>query len=376
LISVLLEELLQRSPDLGTPAMILIDVHGEYRFLKQKIPSSEDHCMDEIQRKIQNYNASFLQVGVSDLSAYDFQRYQPGISIPQLRELRKVIKICRKKFIYSRKNDKLVADTALPMGYEIPDLIEELQLNPDINTKTRETLIGWLEDLNHLGIFGRYKSPSLNDFVRVGELSVIDFSSMISMRKKQILLHYFTNSIFKARRNNIISPFILFLEEAHNFLPETGGKSAIAKGILETLAREGRKFFAQLVMVSQRPVHLSTTALSQCNTQIIMRVTNPYDLNHIKSTSESITSESMGIISSLPTGNALIIGAASNYPVFVKIRNRSFPNIAGETSLSEVAKRYVKKSHQILLEATKLEQYHEEYFHSYLYDQKSFEIKE
>ena len=59
---------------------------------------------------------------------------------------------------------------------------------------------------------------------------------------------------------------------------------------------------------------MSTTALSQCNTQIIMPITNPYDLDHIKATSEALSKDSMRIITTLPTGNALVMGAALNYP--------------------------------------------------------------
>lgn len=359
LLSVLLEELLLRSDDQGTPAMVLVDVHGEYRFLKMKpeenLNDTPSLCasIHSIQNKIQLFNASFLQISVPDLNAYDFQRYQPGISMPQLRELRKVIKFCRKKFIYRQESSSEIFSEDIPKGYDISDIIDALVDDVNINSKTRDTLIGWLEDLNHLGIFAKYKSPGLDDLVRVGELSILDLSSMISMRKKQILLHYFSSTLFQARRNNYIPPFILFLEEAHNFLPETGSKSAVAKSILETIAREGRKFYAQLVLVSQRPVHLSTTALSQCNTQIIMRVTNPYDLNHIKSTSEAITKESIGMISTLPTGNALVMGAAINFPIFLGVRKRLLSNTKNEESLSTVSKRFIKKDLQLVLEDLK-----------------------
>ncbi|UYP47723.1 hypothetical protein NEF87_004008 [Candidatus Lokiarchaeum ossiferum] len=359
LLSVLVEELLLRSNEQGTPALVLIDVHGEYRFLKAKLADdlkespSLNESIRSIQNKIQLFNASFLQIGVPDLNAYDFQRYQPGISVPQLRELRKAITFCKKKYIYRRESTTDTLSDDMPKGYDISDIIEVLVGDVDINSKTRDTLIGWLEDLNHLGIFAKYKSPGLDELVRVGELSIIDLSSMISMRKKQILVHYFSSTLFQARRNNFISPFILFLEEAHNFLPETGSKFAVAKSILETIAREGRKFYAQLVLVSQRPVHLSTTALSQCNTQIIMRVTNPYDLNHIKSTSEAITKEALGMISTLPTGNALVMGAALNFPIFLAVRKRLLPNRQNEECLSSVSKRFIKKDLQHALEDLK-----------------------
>jgi len=72
-----------------------------------------------------------------------------------------------------------------------------------------------------------------------------------------------------------------------------------------------------------------------------MRITNPYDLDHIKATSEALTKDAMKIVSTLPTGNALIMGAALNYPVFVQVRGRRIPNLLGERSLSEICKNFV-----------------------------------
>ncbi|MHA1766834.1 MAG: ATP-binding protein, partial [Promethearchaeota archaeon] len=304
------------------------------------IKTSEIPNLERIQNKIRSFNGLFIQIGVPDLSEYDFQRYQPGISIPQLRELRKAIKNCKKKFISS---DDSSEKGEHKVSYDINDIITEISENPEINSKLQSTLIGWLADLNNLRIFSKHCSPSINELIKVGELTILDLSSIISMRKKQIILHYLASKLFYFRRSGKIAPFIIFLEEAHNFLPESGGKNAITKNIFETIAREGRKFFAQLVLVSQRPVRLSTTALSQCNTQIIMRITNPYDLNHIKQTSEALTNNSIDIISTLPTGNALIMGAALNYPIFTKIRKRTFPNPRGEKSITDICQKFVKR---------------------------------
>ena len=92
--------------------------------------------------------------------------------------------------------------------------------------------------------------------------------------------------------------------------------------MIETIAREGRKFGASLCLISQRPVNLSTTALSQCNTHIILRVTNPNDLDHIQMSSEGIDARVAKSITGLKVGEAIIVGEAVNYPVFVNIRDR------------------------------------------------------
>ncbi len=349
LISVILEELLNRPANVGTPAMILFDLHGEYRFMKDKIqqnPESNHHNQDShshmreevfqdpnsintenIQSNIQIINASFMQIGVQDLAPYEFQKFQPNISHPQLRELRKA-------YFSLKKSDP---------NFTISTIIQHFNEDDAINSKVKDTLIGWLEDLQRLNIFAPVTTPQIESLAHPGKLTIIDLSTIISSRKKQILVHFFTSQLFYRRRMNKIPPFIIFLEEAHNFLPESAGKEVISKHIFETIAREGRKFFGQLVLISQRPVRLSTTALSQCNSHIIMRITNPYDLNHIKASSESLTGESVKIISSLPTGNALILGAALNYPVFVKIRKRALHQHRQEYTLESVSKAFWKE---------------------------------
>jgi hypothetical protein len=68
---------------------------------------------------------------------------------------------------------------------------------------------------------------------------------------------------------------------------------------------------------------LSTTALSQCNTHIILRVTNPNDLDHIQMSSEGIDSRVAKNIAGLKVGEAIIVGEAVNYPVFISVRERN-----------------------------------------------------
>ena len=96
------------------------------------------------------------------------------------------------------------------------------------------------------------------------------------------MVSYLWRRFFRLRKKEKIAPFLLVVEEAHNFAPEKAEKKhALAKGPIITIAREGRKFGACLCLISQRPVQLATTALSQCNTNIILRMTNPFDIDHV-----------------------------------------------------------------------------------------------
>ena len=117
------------------------------------------------------------------------------------------------------------------------------------------------------------------------------------MLPKQMIVAYLSNKLFELRRLEKIAPFTIFLEEAHQFIPQSGaGEFMKARAIFETIAREGRKFGASLCLISQRPINLSTTVLSQCNTHMLLRVINPNDLRHISESSEGLDSSSIKLI--------------------------------------------------------------------------------
>jgi hypothetical protein len=140
-----------------------------------------------------------------------------------------------------------------------------------------------------------------------------------------------------------IPPFLLIIEEAHQFCPEAAHSKALSKGIIETIAREGRKFMACLCLISQRPKRLSTTALSQMNSKLILNIKNPYDLKHLMESSESITKESADLISSLGVGEMLLMGNATNYPVFIDVRERMYELETKEISLTQQCLEWQEK---------------------------------
>ena len=116
-------------------------------------------------------------------------------------------------------------------------------------------------------------------------------------------------------------------------------ENAASKQIIHTNAREGRKFHALLCLISQRPVKLSTTVLSQCSNQAIFRCTNPYDLEHIGRSSEGIDRSSLDTITTLEVGEALFVGETVSVPTFVKIRKKHYEPPGVHIPLSEAVKK-------------------------------------
>jgi uncharacterized protein len=94
-----------------------------------------------------------------------------------------------------------------------------------------------------------------------------------------------------------------------------------------------------LCLITQRPVKLSTTVLSQCSNQAILRCTNPYDLDHIGRSSEGIDRSSLDAITTLEVGEALFVGETVSVPTFVKIRKRIYSPHHLDGGLSEAIKK-------------------------------------
>jgi DNA helicase HerA-like ATPase len=321
LTSVLIEELLSRDEDYGTPAIILFDVHGEYTYLND-IP--------ELKNKIKTQDISYFQIGIPKLSIYSFKKYQEQISYVQIRELSKYIK-------------KLKRNRNIKNRYTINNIIKQIESDTEGNRSTKQALIGWLSELKKLTIFGSQENPIINNIVNKQQLTIFNFQKEISIRKKQIIVDYICNRLFELRRVNNIPPFLLIVEEAHQFCPEAAHANAISKPIIEMIAREGRKFMACLCLISQRPKKLSTTALSQCNSKLVLNIKNPYDLKHLMDSSEAITKEYTSMISSLGVGEMLLMGNAVNYPVFIDVRERKFKSKSEETSLSQFCVNWQNK---------------------------------
>ncbi len=317
LSAIIIEELLKREPEQGQMAIVVVDTHGEYTSF------AEDGLFSG---KTKVFDSGEIKIGLANISPHSIGEYLPNLSYTQLRELGKIMAR------FGRK------------AYGMEDLLNAVEGSEALKTATKDVLLSELGSLANTGLFGFEDYPPMDDLARQGGLTVIDVSSIVDLRRKQLIVAYIARKMFNARRNGIIPPFVLVIEEAHQFVPEQAKKEiAVSRGILQTIAREGRKFLASLCLISQRPIQLSTTALSQCNTHIILRITNPYDLDHIGKSSEGLTRDVLRQISSLPVGTGIIVGEAVNFPLFVKFRKRVSKESDKGLNLEKGAQEFYKK---------------------------------
>lgn len=121
-------------------------------------------------------------------------------------------------------------------------------------------------------------------------------------------------------------PIVLVLEEAHKYVPKSDlARFKASKNSIERIAKEGRKYGVTLLLASQRPSEISDTIFSQCSNFVAMRLTNPDDQNYVRRILPDTFGNLTSNLSSLQTGEALLMGDATILPSLVKIDTTETP---------------------------------------------------
>jgi len=196
-------------------------------------------------------------------------------------------------------------------------------------------------DISQLKLF----SP--RDLVLTGQCVIVNLRGLSNEEQVQIVTEL-VSQLLDAAIKGEVQPFYLFLDEAHRF---AGREKLPSVQVLRKFSQEGRKFGANLIVITQRPQLLDTTVRSLSGTWIIHRLTDPNDVR--------ITIEGGGLsrewerdITWLESGEAIITGeAVERIPLLVRVRCRETKHGApGFNPLDfvspkelEKAKRRVKK---------------------------------
>lgn len=160
--------------------------------------------------------------------------------------------------------------------------------------------------------------------VTIIDLSAIPFevlSIVVSLLSRIIFdfaFHYSKIKHTAGLVNDI--PFMLVCEEAHNYIPKNGGAEyAASKHSIERIAKEGRKYGLNLMVVSQRPSEVSETIFSQCNNFIVLKLTNVNDQSCIKNLLPDNNASLVDVLPTLAAGECLVVGDAVPLPAVVKM---------------------------------------------------------
>ena len=132
-------------------------------------------------------------------------------------------------------------------------------------------------------------------------------------------------------------PFHIFLEEAHRYVQNDTDNYLIGYNIFERVAKEGRKYGLIFNLISQRPVEISETVISQCSNFIIFKMNHPRDLDYIKKMLPNINAEIVEKQKTLQPGTCVAFGKAFKVPLIIRME---LPNPEPHSSNCDVVNRW------------------------------------
>ena len=303
-VGVILEEIMERKIPL-----LIIDPHGEYSTLKYP-NDDEDERLKEFGITKKNFARQIQEFGDTSINYH-----VAPLKLNENMTVDELLQILPAKI---NSNQQVVLYSALK-DYSLIDfekLIYELEIQ---DSSAKWTVINIINHLKRLNLFSK-NYTNYNELIQPGKCSIINLKGM-DPEIQEIVVYKLLKDLFMERKKEKVPPFFAIIEEAHNFCPERSFGEAKSSKVIRTIASEGRKFGLGLGVVTQRPARIDKSVLSQCSTQIILKITNPNDLKAITSSLENITAESETEIQNLPIGVALVCGVV-DIPLFVKVRPR------------------------------------------------------
>jgi DNA helicase HerA-like ATPase len=323
-VGVILEELLKNDVPI-----VIIDPHGEYSSLKHENDDYDNMMAFGV--KPMSYAKKITEYTTNTFTNPEAEKISLRLNFTA-EELSSIlpVKLADKQ--------KLILYEALRrldgQDYSLEDLIKSVSEEKE---KDKWKIISVLESMQTVGIFDGAPLRD-KDIVKAGHATIIDLKGSEPW-VQQLVVARIAKDLFKAVKNKTVPAFFLLIEEAHNFCPERGFGEAMSSDILRTVASEGRKFGMHLCVVSQRPAKVDKNVLSQCNTQIILKVTNPNDLRAIGHSIEGFTSGLEDEIKQLSVGQAIVVGECVEQPITVNIRARETRHVGAVEAKSKSAPR-------------------------------------
>jgi DNA helicase HerA-like ATPase len=309
LLGVLIEELLRHKV-----TCVIIDPHGEYGSLRKAAESNGVHARFHVEAQgfpsqVQEYSPDVSLNPTAKPLTF-------GLRHIDVRDLLVFMGLTNVKSFLAPLKSIVEAVAATHPDYTVKDLVHAAQGGEGAVAETLHERLEYLEQTKLLGSQG----TSLTELVQKGKATLINLRG-VAPDVQELVVARIATTLFDNRKKGKIPPLFFVIEEAHNYAPQQG--TATCSRILKNIASEGRKFGLGLCVVTQRAARIDKSVLSQCNTQLILQVTNPLDLKAIAQSIEGLTEGMTDMIQSLPVGVALVTGGGYHTPLFCEVRPRA-----------------------------------------------------
>ncbi len=360
---LLIEELLKKGA-----TIVVIDPHGEYVPIKNSITRLGPEYADSVTvLKVSDYQfgEKKYRVDVADLDAETLAAL--ARIPPNAAKVRYVISQAHKLLVLLREATgekrlctirnllrilKLVASGHANSLHKICQVLRpSVNLNQIADPKVRkklENIVGELKQmceekrnrtvamsaiirlrkLARLGVYTYFSTP-LSTILKPGHVTIINLAGVSDEVQDHVAHHVLTRVlnariryVRKLRGPKYPYPVVVIVEEAHRFAPPRNRERKWSAETLARIACEGRKFGVYLIIITQRPSKIDPDILSQCNSQIVLRLVNVKDIEAVVHSSEVIDFELSKLIPQLNVGEAIVTGPIVPMPLIVKLRDR------------------------------------------------------
>lgn len=356
--------------------VIIFDLHGEY---KEAFPECNYLSVDKLKLPYWLLNGTELAdlfIDSSEFSSHNQynqlkdaiilnkKKYNPTKKIdfdtPAYFSLKEIV-----NFVRNLVKEKLFYTSKIPavVGVSSDDFTFEKYFEPDLvfhqdTSGENKTRAGRFNDFDKLltRLESKQNDSRLNFMLKVGEennteelsniikqflgfkddgtssnVTIIDLSGIsfdILSVAVSLISRLMFNFMYYAKKvhnsQEIENPMLLVYEEAHNYVPKHNDvKYRAVKESIERIAKEGRKYGVSAMIVSQRPSEISETIFSQCNSFVVMRLTNPTDQNYIKKLMPDSVSSISENLSGLESREALVLGSSIPMPTIIRVNELS-----------------------------------------------------
>ncbi|AGK60400.1 putative ATPase [Archaeoglobus sulfaticallidus PM70-1] len=323
LAGVLVEELLKPH---NSASVLILDPHGEYHTLKE-IEGLDEFRDEGYSARVKILEKDEIKIRLSELEYDELLNILPNLTDKMEAILNSVYR--------ELEGTKFTSN----------DLIDAIQRRAEDERDVTARALSWRirRYIENVEIIDDYIHISLKDILRPGMATVIQMSDMGDL-DQQLLTSVILKRILNARINaekglsgeKIEYPVFVIVEEAHRF----ASRDSKSFEVLKTILSEGRKFGVGVCLISQRPSKIDSDILSQCMTQIIMRIVNPADQDNIRDSVESIGKDLISELPGLTKGQALVAGVALNTPVLIRARKRLTSHGGASKNAPEIWRRY------------------------------------
>ncbi len=307
--SVLIEEMMRPS---SRASLLVFDPHGEYSTLDEIQSHEVFQDEDGYQPDVVYYDPDRLRVRISELEIGDVMAI---LDNPSNRMQERLSTAWR-----SLQNQE-------SRTWGVDELIHEMERIYGEDDSSVGGL-GWRlrRSIQRNDLFHPEENVPLDEIVDPGQCTVLQMDTL-DKRNQQLITTVLVRRLYRERLNyvrgrdsEIEHPIFSLFEEGHRFAPASGDAPSL--GIMRTIASEGRKFGFGLGIISQRPSKIDPDVLSQCGTQISMKIRNPNDQDAIKKSVEAASEDVTRELPGLTPGQAIVSGDAMNTPALIQVRQR------------------------------------------------------